>query len=53
MQRTTTKVPSRLLRKARMIAVAHNLRVEEYVEAVLRTAVERDYERMFQDGPTA
>jgi hypothetical protein len=49
MNRTSTKVPSPLLRKARMIAVARDLKLEDYVETVLRPAIERDYHEMFID----
>jgi hypothetical protein len=49
-KRTSTKVPSPLLRKARMIAVSRDLPLEQYVETILRPAIESDYERMFVDA---
>jgi hypothetical protein len=52
-QRTATKVPSPLLRKARMIAAYKGMPLDEYIETILRPVIERDYEQMFADDPDA
>jgi len=49
-KRTSTKIPSPLLRKARMIAVSRDVPLEQYVEAILRPAIESDFEQMFADA---
>jgi predicted DNA binding CopG/RHH family protein len=49
-QRTRTKLSSRLLRKARMVAASQGVDVQEYLEAVLRPVLERDYKHMFLDS---
>jgi len=48
-QRTRTKLSSRLLRKARMVAASQGVDVQEYLENVLRPVLERDYHHMFVD----
>jgi hypothetical protein len=49
-QRTRTKLSSRLLRKARMVAASRGVDVQDYIEAVLRPVLERDYHGMFLDS---
>jgi hypothetical protein len=43
---TTTKIKSDLLRKARMVAAHRNIEIAQYVDSILRPAIERDYDEM-------
>jgi hypothetical protein len=45
---TTTKVDADLLRKARMVAIHRNIDLFDYVAAILRPVVERDYDKMIE-----
>jgi hypothetical protein len=49
-RRAQVKVPSPLLRKARMLAASKGVSVQDYIEQVLRPMVERDYRGIF-DAP--
>jgi hypothetical protein len=49
-RRELVKVPSPLLRKARMLAASRGVAVQDYIEEVLRPVLERDYRRIFA-GP--
>ena len=48
-RREKVKVPSPLLRKARMLAAARSVSVDDYLEEVLRPALDRDYALIFDD----
>lgn len=50
-RREVVKVPSPLLRKARMLAASEGIDVGEYLEKVLRPLIETDYEQLFDDVP--
>jgi hypothetical protein len=43
------KVPSPLLRKARVLAAARSVSVADYLDEALRPALDRDYELNFDD----
>jgi len=47
-KKTTTKVWAELLRKANMVALHKGIDLFDYVDAILRPAVEADYARMIQ-----
>jgi hypothetical protein len=47
--KTTTKVEAGLLRKANIVAIHRGLDLYDYLDGVLRPAVERDYARMIAD----
>jgi hypothetical protein len=49
-KRRAVKVPSPLLRKARMVATSQGVDVRDYLEKVLRPALERDYEQIFEEA---
>jgi hypothetical protein len=50
-KREVVKVPSPLLRKARMLAASKGVAVQDYLESVLRPVLERDYEGIFDKKP--
>ena len=47
-KKTTTKVWAELLRKANMVAMHKRIDLFDYVDGILRPAVEADYARMIQ-----
>jgi hypothetical protein len=49
-KREAVKVPSPLLRKARMLAASKGVPVQDYLEQALRPVLERDYVRIFDAG---
>jgi hypothetical protein len=52
-ERTRTKLSSRLLRKARMVAASRGIDVQDYLEVALGPVLERDYKEMFIDSLSA
>ena len=46
---TTTKVNAEMLRRARMIAHYRQITLYDFLDAILQTAVDRDYARMLRD----
>lgn len=46
---TTAKVPVDLVRKARVVATIRSMDIQEYIESVLRPAIEADYRKAIQD----
>jgi len=50
-RREAVKVPSPLLRKARMLAASQSIDVRDYLEKLLRPVIEGDYKQLFEDAP--
>src|SRR4051794_9811551 len=48
-KKTTMKVAPDLLRKAKMVAVYKDEDLFDYIESILRPAVDRDYDQMIRD----
>jgi hypothetical protein len=48
-RREVVKVPSPLLRKARMLAASEGIDVRDYLEKVLRPVIEADYGQLFEE----
>lgn len=49
-EKTTTKIEVELLNKARIIAIRKNKFLFDYLDAILRPAIERDYRELFGNG---
>ncbi len=48
-KKTTTKIDPPLLKKARQVAISRGIDLYDYIDAMLRPAVERDYDRWIQE----
>lgn len=47
-KKTTMKVEPGLLRKAKMVSTYREMEMFDYIDAILRPVVERDYDKMIQ-----
>ena len=48
-QKTTTKLDAEVLRKARTVALYRDKELFDYLDAIVRPVVERDYHKMIEE----